>query len=97
MSRSIATFAMIFALVFALSGCAVVPASYAPTTGKVGAQTGESCVFIFLGLIPFGSRIDMLGNAADNAGNPTKDVAVINKSTWWVIGTNQCVVVKGTS
>ncbi len=80
-----------------LTGCAVAPVSYAPTTGNVGGQTGESCVFILLGIFPLGDRMEMLRKAADDAGNPTKDVAVINSATWWVIGTNQCVTVKGST
>jgi hypothetical protein len=80
-----------------LTGCVVVPASYVPTTGKVGTQSGTSCVFLLLGLIPFGDRVEMLSKAVDDAGNPTKDVAVINSTTWWFIGSNQCVTVKGSS
>ena len=80
-----------------LTGCIVVPASYVPTTGKVGSQSGQSCVFHLLGLFPLGDRMGMLAKVADDAGNPTKDVAVINSQTWWVIGTNQCVTVKGSN
>lgn len=34
-----------------LTGCVVAPVSYVPTTGKVGSQSGTSCVFLLLGLI----------------------------------------------
>lgn len=80
-----------------LTGCVVAPVSYVPTTGKVGSQSGKSCVFQLLGLFPLGDRMEMLSKAADNAGNPTKDVALINSTTWWFIGTNQCVTVKGSN
>ena len=77
-------------------GCAILPASYVPTTGKVGSQTGEACVFKLFDIIPFGDQMMLLSQAADNAGNPTKDVAVINSATWMLIGFNHCVTVKGS-
>jgi hypothetical protein len=76
-------------------GCAVVPASYVPTTGKVGTQTGQACVFKLFNIIPFGDEMESLAHAADRAGNPTRDVAVINSVTWMVIGMNSCVTVRG--
>ena len=76
-----------------LVGCAVVPVSYVPTTGKVGTQSGRSCVFKLFGLIPFGNEMEQLAKAADAAGNPKKDVAVINSAQSWIIGTNHCVTV----
>jgi len=79
-----------------LLGCIVVPTSYVPTTGKVGTQRGEDCVFKFLGIIPFGDEMDQLANAADEAGNPTKDVAVIDTRQSWIIGVNHCVTVLGS-
>lgn len=79
-----------------LAGCAVMPASYVPTTGKVGSQEGSACVFKLLGIIPFGDEMGQLARAVDDAGNPTKDVAVINSAYWLVIGQNNCVTVLGS-
>ena len=79
-----------------LAGCAVMPVSYVPTVGKVGSQSGRACVFKLLGIIPFGDEMGQLAKAADAAGNPTKDVAVINSAQWLVIGTNHCVTVLGS-
>ena len=52
-----------------LVGCAVMPVSYVPTTGKVGSQRGRACVFKLMGLIPFGNEMGQLARAADAAGN----------------------------
>jgi hypothetical protein len=86
--------AVVIAAAF-LVGCVVVPVSYVPTTGKVGAQSGKDCVFKLFGILPFGDEMDMLAEAADDAGNPTKDVAIIDSRQWWIIGTNHCVTVMG--
>jgi len=80
-----------------LAGCAVIPVSYVPTTGKVGSQRGRACVFKLAGIIPFGSEMGQLASAVDAAGNPTKDVAIIASSHWWVVGTNHCVTVLGSN
>ena len=79
-----------------LAGCAVMPVSYVPTTGKVGSDRGRACVFKLLGIIPFGNEMGQLSRAVDAAGNPTKDVAIINSTHSWVIGTNHCVTVLGS-
>jgi hypothetical protein len=79
-----------------LAGCAVMPVSYVPTEGKVGSQRGRACVFKLLGLIPLGDEMGQLAQAADAAGNPTKDVAVIASAHWLIIGTNHCVTVLGS-
>jgi len=36
-----------------LVGCAVLPVSYVPTTGKVGSQSGQDCVFKWFNIISF--------------------------------------------
>jgi len=84
-------------LLLLLMGCATVPASYTPTTGKVGSQEGRACVLKLLGIIPFGNEETLLNRALDAAGNPTKDVAVLNFSAFYYILTQQCVIVKGDS
>jgi hypothetical protein len=92
---------MIRAMAAAIAGaflvaCAVMPVSYVPTTGKVGSQSGKDCAFKLFGIIPFENETSLLADAADAAGNPTKDVAVIVSSQYWVIGTNSCVTVFGS-
>jgi hypothetical protein len=79
-----------------LAGCTTIPASYTPTTGKVGSQKGRACVLKLLGIIPFGNEETLLDRALDAAGNPTKDVAVLYHTAFYYILTNQCVIVKGS-
>ena len=70
-SRTLIAFVAVAAVAVALlAGCAVMPASYVPTTGKVGSQKGSACVFKLLGLIPFGDEMGQLARAVDDAGNP---------------------------
>ena len=73
-----------------------MPVSYVPTTGKVGSQSGRDCAFKLFGLIPFENETSLLADAADAAGNPTKDVAVIVSRQFLVVGTNSCVTVFGS-